>query len=314
MNGDGCSETCGLEEGFSCLPLPCHTTLCTNISGINQVAGVEDLVCFQENSGELLLRWSHAHLDFVTLFEVNCEYGLDSHAYVLNMSTSACSDYVCENSQEHLQPGLRVRCSVRAMTANVGWSPSLSCQTYVLGYPSAPLHPVITHSATASYLNTRWCVAWNAPADHGDGKGAEAEDRTPIIGYEIEIECGGSKYAWQTSNVLSTCIIADWKDNENAWACDSQAVPEEFELVGPYSTTNLICSRGDILSFKTRAKNLFITGNWSVASSIPVMGLPARPLQLSVDEVSNGLSVHWTEVSIVSLQCAIESDVVCIAA
>ena len=44
------------------------------------------------------------------------------------------------------------------------------------------------------------------------------------------------------------------------------------------------------------------------------MGLPARPLQLSVDEVSNGLSVHWTEVSTISLQRAIETDVASIPA
>lgn len=312
LNGDGCSESCTIEDGFSCLPLTCHKTHCTDMSSVVQVAAVEDLVCAQQEEGVLSTRWSHPYLDLVTQFEVHCDHASPGAATANATVTvqEACSGYICQFTRS-AAPGQTVSCSVRVMIQDLGWSPVETCSVFILGPPSAPQLPTIKHASTMTFLNTRWCFAWSDSMNHGDGKAPGAPDRTQIVGHDIKLQCGDKQLNLVTGSLRSMCVVAYWHSVQGSRECDDQAVPQKFEIFDMSYANSLVCERKQTMRYSVRAKNTLFSGNWSETASVQVLGLPARVIDLSTTETADGIAIKWTEVSKRSSLCLLPRVIKC---
>ena len=302
ISNDGCSLNCTLEtQNFACLPLPCSTTTCEDYTKIltcaNGTEEVADLRMQQAEAGRTKTLWSHHALVVVTVFQIQCVLGNSSESPVYNVSTLSCSGFMCQKDQENIQPGVMLTCSVRALVDPCGWSGWKSASITVVGRPSSPLNPTISHSRTLDSCITVWSLTWSGPLDYGDQKSPESLNRVELSGYDVRVFCGIKTQNISVGQVLKLNLQAVWKCSGETTDCTEISVPAEFRLkFSDFPGFSLDCRRGETVSFKSRAKNFLSAGEWSAPASLKAMGLPAPVINLQVIDLSEILNVVWTQV------------------
>jgi hypothetical protein len=204
---------------------------------------------------------------------------------------------MCQEYQEDSQPGMMLTSSVRALVGPCGWSDWKTAFITVVGPPSSPLNPIISHSGTIDPCSTIWSLTWSGPLDYGDKKPAESLDREQLSGYDVNVFCGNNEDVISVGQVLKLNLQGEWKCGSESRNCTQISVPAEFRLKSSdFPDFNLDCRRGETVSFKSRAKNFLSAGEWSAPASLKAMGLPAPVINLQVIDLSESLNVVWTQV------------------
>ena len=304
ISNDGCSVDCILEtQNFACLTLPCSTSTCENVTKILSCAtGTEEVAGFrmqQVEAGRTKAVWSHPALAVVNVFQIQYEYVFDddSESFGYNVSTLSCSSFMCQEYQNNTQPGVMLTCSVRALVGPCGWSDWKTAFITVVGPPSSPLTPTISQFRTLDPCSTIWSFTWSDPLDYGDRKSPVSLDREELSGYDVNVSCGNNEAMIYVGQVLKLNLQAAWKCGGETRDCTQISVPAEFRLKSSnFAGFTLDCRRGETVSFKSRARNFLLAGEWSAPASLKAMGLPAPVRNLQVIELSESLNVVWTQV------------------
>jgi hypothetical protein len=234
------------------------------------------------------LTWMHQFFEQVQNFDVACQYTDPSDGSIRelgaeNVDKTACEDLVCSKEQfEGISPGMTVSCGVRASLTDFGWSNPVVKSVVVIGPPSEPSTPTISHTVTPDFSITKWRFAWASPADNGDGRGAGVPGRTQLNGYDVEVSCGSvSPKQLSVSNVPSASFTAIWR-------------AEDFVMTSSLDLTfSLECSKGDDMKVKVRARNALFSGAWSALQTSVTIGVPPPVTETAVLEVEGGLQVTW---------------------
>jgi len=173
----------------------------------------------------------------------------------------------------------------------------VDCFITVVGPPSSPLNSTISQFKTLDPCSSIWSFTWSGPLDYGDRKSPESLDREELSGYDLNVSCGNNEAMISVGQVLKLNLQAVWKCGGETRDCTQISVPAQFRLKSSnFPGFSLDCRRGETVSFKSRAKNFLLAGEWSALASLKAMGLPAPVINLQVIELSESLNVVWTQV------------------
>jgi len=306
VSDDGCSQDCAMETiKFSCLPSPCKQTICQELTAITQCDDVAALQVQQTDSGLSETSWSHPALVIVALFQMQCDYSIDgsSASIMQNISVNSCSDFICREQQDNLIPGMSLTCSIRALCVPFGWSKWKVNSILVVGVPSPPLDPTIKQSSTMDSCKTIWTIGWSDPSDHGDKRPVGSLERAPVMGFEVNIQCGSADMTITVGQVFFLSLQALWDCDDGSDGCNEESVAMGFIMRAPeYSSQSLSCQRGDVITAQARARNVLFYGDFSVSVSLQAMGFPTKVMELHVVELPGILNVIWTQVYMLTTQ------------